>query len=132
MRHDFPATTESRFRGNPPERSLEFAVSILNLVDDLPQGPKGLIVGRQLLRSGTSIGANLHEAGQSLTEADFAHKCGIARKEASETCYWLRLCERTGLLRGNHLGAAIDEADQLARILSSIIKKTQGKRQLNQ
>jgi four helix bundle protein len=120
-------TRDNRFRGDLPERTFEFAVTILQLVDQLPQGPKGWKVTNQLLSSGTSIGANVHEAGQAVTEPDFVHKCGIARKEASETHFWLRLCQRSGLLAGDSLITAINEADQFCRILGTIIKKTQAR-----
>ena len=88
-----------RIKGDLPERSFEFALAVLDAVDELPEGTKGWVVGKQLARSGTSIGANVREAAEALTDSDFAHKCSIARKEASETEYWLMLCERTGLLR---------------------------------
>lgn len=120
-------TRDSRFRGDLPERAFEFAATILQLVDQLPHGPKGWMVTKQLLSSGTSIGANVHEAGQASTEPDFIHKCGIARKEASETHFWLRLCQRSGLLAGDALTATINEVDQLCRILATIIKKTQAR-----
>lgn len=114
-----------RFYGDLPDRAFNFAKLILGLADQLPNGVKGWVVAKQLLRSGTSIGANLQEADQAFTEADFAHKCSIALKEASETLYWLRLCRETNLLVGESALQAISEADELIRILVSIVKKTQ-------
>ena len=122
-----------RIQGDLKERTLEFAVSILRLVDQLPKVTKGWEIGRQLIRSGTSVGANIREADSGYTDADFAHCCNIARKEAGETHYWLQLCERTGLLSGEALAPVLREADELVRILSSIVGATrqhieQGKR----
>jgi four helix bundle protein len=115
----------ARIRGDLRDRSVEFAVSVLSLVDGLPNTAKGWEIGRQMVRSGTAIGANLREADNALTDADFAHKCSIARKEASEIHYWLELCQRTAMLRGEPFDAAIREADELTRILSAIVKRTQ-------
>jgi four helix bundle protein len=78
-------------------------------------------LGRQLLRSATSIGANVEEADAAETRKDFIHKMGIARKEAQETRYWLKLL-RAGLQDGEQLNALMTEADELARILSSIVR----------
>ena len=115
----------SRIQGDLKERTLEFAVAILKLADQFPDGPKGWVIGKQVIRSGTSVGANVREADNALTDAEFAHKCSIARKEAGEAHYWLQLCQRTGLLEGADLAVAAGEADELTRILSSIVKATQ-------
>ncbi len=114
-----------RIQGDLKERTLRFAKAILDVADHLPQKNQGWVVGRQLIRSGTSIGANVHEADHALTEADFAHKCSIARKEASETLYWLELCERAGLIPRDRIGHLAQEADEILRILSTIVKRTQ-------
>jgi four helix bundle protein len=78
-----------------------------------------------LFRSGTSIGANLCEANEALSDAEFVHRCSIARKEASETRYWLRLCRDKELIRSPLLEPALGEADELVRILVAIITRTQ-------
>ncbi|MFQ5490186.1 MAG: four helix bundle protein [Phycisphaerae bacterium] len=114
-----------RIQGDLLERTFELAVAILRLARALPNNAQGWEVGRQLIRSGTSIGANVREADHALTRAEFAHKCSIARKEASETHYWLQLCQRTELLSGQHTVEAITEADELLRILSTVVKRTQ-------
>ena len=98
---------------------------ILSIVRTLPKDAGGGAVARQLARSGTSIGANVHEADVALTDPEFTHSCSIARKEASETLYWLRLCRADGLLVGPSLDAAITEADELLHILSTIVKRTE-------
>lgn len=118
----------ARFQGDLPERSFAFARMILSIVRTLPKDACGGAIGRQLARSGTSIGANVHEADVALTDPEFTHSCSIARKEASETLYWLRLCKADGLLTGAKLDAAITEADELLHILSAIVKKTERQR----
>jgi four helix bundle protein len=115
----------ARIHGDLKERTLRFAESILNMTDQLPNSNKGWVVGRQLIRCGTSVGANLHEADQAISDADFSFKCGIARKEASETQYWLELCRRTGMLSGNRLTHTAKEADEIMRILASMVKRTE-------
>ncbi|MCP4593254.1 MAG: four helix bundle protein [bacterium] len=115
----------ARIRGDLGERTMRFALSVIELVDALPNCTKGWAIGRQLMRSGTSVGANVREADHALTDADFAHKCSIARKEAAETQYWLELSKRAELLSVASLDAALDEADQLTRILGTLVRKTQ-------
>ncbi len=115
----------SRFQGDLPARTFEFAKQIISLVKQLPDGTQGWELGRQLFRSGTSIGANVREADVALTDAEFAYRCSIARKETSETHYWLMLCRDTGLLNGSEIENAITESDEIMRILSVIVKKTQ-------
>jgi four helix bundle protein len=114
-----------RIKGDLGERTMRFALQILKLVDALPNSRKGWEIERQLIRSGTSVGANVREADQAFSEADFAHKCSIAKKEACETEYWLELCKRAELLSGKDLDAALDEADQLTRILAALVRATQ-------
>lgn len=114
-----------RIRGDLCERTMQFALRIIKLADALPNSTKGWEIGRQLMRSGTSVGANVREADHALTDADFAHKCSIARKEASETQYWLELSKRAELLSGASLDVALDEADQLTRILATLVRTTQ-------
>ena len=114
-----------RIQGDLPHRTFEFAVTILKLTDRLPNVAKGWEIGRQLIRCGTSVGANARETDNALTDAEFPHRCSIARKEAGETHYWLELCRRTELLHGQQLQAATGEADELVRILSSVVKATQ-------
>src|SRR5438552_2007463 len=101
-----------RFQGNLPERTFEFAVTILDLVRQIPDGTVGWVVGKQLARSGTSIGANICEANHAFTDAEFAHRCSIARKESSETDYWLRLCHRCDLLSAEQSVPARQEAEE--------------------
>ena len=81
----------------------------------------GRVLGRQLLRSGTSVGANVHEAQGAQSKADFIAKMSISHKEAREAAYWLRLVEEADLIPGKRLLDLRNETDQLIKILSSII-----------
>jgi four helix bundle protein len=114
-----------RIKGDLCERTLQFAISILNLSDSFPHSVKGWEIGKQLIRSGTSVGANVREADHAYTEADFAHRCNVARKEAGEAHYWLDLPRRAELLSGKAVDAALDESDQLTRILGAMVRATQ-------
>ena len=109
-------------RPNVQERSFAFAVRILKLVRALPHDVGGHVVARQLARSGTSVGANIEEAQAAQSKADFARRMNIARAEAKETLYWFRLVAESGILRRARLEPLIAEADELVRILTSIVK----------
>ena len=80
------------------EKSYEFALRTVNLYKFIVAEKKEYVLSRQILRSGTSIGANVEEAGQRQSKADFIHKLSIAQKEAFETSYWLRLLRDTEFL----------------------------------
>ncbi len=81
------------------------------------------MLASQILRSGTSIGANLAEANSGYSKADFAAKCNIALKEARETLYWLRLLLACELVTEERLGSLIGETDEIVAILTTIVKK---------
>ena len=78
--------------------SKQFAVDIVNLCTDIKENRKGNVLLNQILRSGTSIGANIHEAKYAQSRADFISKLEIALKEASETGYWLELLHKTNYI----------------------------------
>jgi len=102
------------------QRTFMFGIRIVKLVDRLPRTLAGTEIGRQLLRAGTSIGANVREADGAETHKDFVHKIGIAGKEAKETHYWLELVNAAVLISDAEVIALIDESDQIARILYAI------------
>ena len=108
----------------PPiqERSFAFAVRVLRLVRALPRDTGGQVVVHQLARSGTSVGANVEEAQASHPKVDFARRINIAWAEAKETLYWLRLLAETEMLPQPRLQPLLTEADELVRILTSIVK----------
>lgn len=85
------------------------------------QGQREYVISKQLLRSATSIGANIAESEASESRADFVHKLSIANKEARETLYWLRLLERSSLVEIESY-IYIDKCDEIIRLLTSIIK----------
>jgi four helix bundle protein len=106
------------------ERSFTFALRILNLCRSLDaETSAARTISKQLLRSGTSIGANIEEAHGSQSRADFTAKLSIACKEARETHYWLRLLTASELVAAPRLQALTDEANQLIAILTTIVKK---------
>ena len=107
------------------ERSFEFAKRIIFLCQKLAQSP-GVprTISNQLLKSGTSVGANIEEAHGSQSKADFTAKMYISCKEARETNYWLRLLIETKMISEKQLANLLDESNQLIAILTSIVKKT--------
>jgi four helix bundle protein len=92
-------------------------------VERLPRNVAGIEIGRQLIGCGTSVGANVEEAHGGESKKDFAHKMSIAKKEARESRYWLRMV-KTALLDDAEVDSLIQEADELVRILATIISKT--------
>lgn len=111
-----------------PERTFQFAVRIVRLCRVLDERPGvSRTLSRQLLRSGTSIGANVEEGQGSQSRADFISKCFIACKEARETLYWLRLLAATEVETPNRLTEIIQECDELVAILTCIIKKARNR-----
>ena len=105
------------------DRTFEFACQILVLYKTLAkQGEEFRVIGRQLLRSGTSIGANLEEASAGQSKADFIAKCSISLKEARETNYWLRLLQRTDVVNKEMIASLLDESRQIVAILTTIVK----------
>ena len=108
-----------------PERTFEFARRVVKLCQVLEQTPGvSRTMANQLLRSGTSIGANVEEGQAGQSRADFVSKLSIACKEARETHYWLRLLLASEIVPEPRLAELLDEADQLIAILTSIIKNT--------
>ena len=107
------------------ERTFELAIRIVKLCQYLDKKP-GVkrILSNQMLRSGTSIGANIQEAQAGQSRADFLSKMSIASKEARETLYWLKLLEKTELISTDRLRHLKQEADEIVRILTSIVKTT--------
>ena len=107
------------------ERSFKFAKRIIFLCQKLEQNSGvAKTVSNQLLRSGTSIGANIEEAHGSQSKADFTAKMYISCKEARETNYWLRLLIETEMIPKKQLTNLLDESSQLIAILTSIVKKS--------
>jgi four helix bundle protein len=107
------------------ERTFAFALEVVRLCQNLCGRPgTARTLGQQLLRSGTSIGANVEEAQAGQSQADFISKYSIALKEARETIYWLRLLDAAGEPLNGSCKNLLKEADEIARILGSIIVNT--------
>jgi four helix bundle protein len=112
-----------------PQRSFEFAKRVVNLCRLLDESPGvSRTLARQILRSGTSIGANIEEAQASQSEADFVSKYSIACKEARQTHCWLRLLSACAFVPENRLEPLLNECHELIAILTTIIKKLRAKK----
>ncbi|MCZ2344276.1 MAG: four helix bundle protein [Bacteroidales bacterium] len=111
-----------------PARTFEFAKRVVRLCQVLDEKPGvGRTLGKQLIRSGTSVGANVEEGQASQSQADFVSKYSIACKEARETLYWLRLLAETELVAPDRLQPLLQECHELIAILTTIIKKIRSK-----
>ena len=106
------------------EKSFKFAVRIVNLYKYLIETKKEFVLSKQLLRSGTSIGANVSEGQFGQTKADFGTKMQIALKEAYETRYWLCLLKETNYLTENEAGSILNDCNELVNMLVSTCKTT--------
>jgi four helix bundle protein len=105
------------------ERTKRFALAVLSVVRQFPRTTDGIEVGRQMLRSAMSVGANYREANRAESKDDFIHKVGLAEKEASETGYWLEICEAAPLGKADTVRALLKEANELLAILITIGRK---------
>lgn len=106
------------------EKTFAFAVEIVKLYKLLCETKKEYILSKQLLRSGTSIGANAREAHNAESKADFIHKLGIAQKEADETLYWLELLFQTEFITNREFDFYSLQAQEIIKIIRSIILTT--------
>ena len=104
-------------------RTKQFALRVIRLFSALPRGPVADVIGKQLLRSGTSVGANFREAHRARSDAEFVCKVGDCLKELEETCYWLELLIDAELISADRLAPLLDECSQLMAILTTIAKK---------
>lgn len=104
------------------DKSFDFAVRVVNLYKFLITEKKEYVMSKQLLRSGTAIGALHREAEQAESKADFIHKLAIAQKECNETIYWLELLEKTDYINTKQFESINNDAVELIKLLTSIIK----------
>ena len=105
------------------ERTFQFAGRVIKLTRPLPRDHAGSVVARQLVRSGTSVGANVEEAQGAHSRKDFARRMNIARTEAREVLYWLRLIAEAGLVGAERMAGITQEAEEILRILVATMKK---------
>ncbi len=106
------------------EKSFDFSVRIVNLYKHLTSNKQEYVMSKQLLRSGTSIGANICEAEQAQSTSDFIAKLQISLKESCESDYWLRLLHRTEYLTETEYKSIIADCRELTKLLTSIVKST--------
>ena len=106
------------------DKSFRFAIRIVNLYRYMCQEQKEYVLSKQVLRSGTSIGANIAEAQQAQSRADFISKLSIALKETSETKYWLRLLKATGYIDDSISRSIYADCVELEKLLVTILKST--------
>ena len=108
-------------------KSFDFALRTIKLSRFLVQEKQEFVLAKQVLRSGTSIGANVEEANQGQSRKDFVHKLGIALKEATETNYWLRLLRESEILETPLANSLIDDCEQIQKMLTAAIKTTKAR-----
>jgi len=109
-------------------KSLDFAVRVVNLYKYLIKEKSEFVLSKQLLRSGTSIGANIRESISAESTADFIHKMAIAQKECDESLYWLELLQRTDYLTETEYNSIICDCTELKKLLVSIVLTTKQKK----
>ena len=109
------------------ERTLAFAVAVVGLVSAFPRTDVGTVVGRLLLKAGTSIGANYREANRAESREDFVHKSAVVLKECAETEYWLELGARIDLGGVTERNSLLLEARELLAIFTTINRRAKGR-----
>jgi len=114
------------------KRTKQFALRIMKLVAALPKSIEGRVVGNQLIRSGTSVGANYRSACKGRSKAEFIAKLGIVEEEADESAYWMELIIEGDLLKEELVQPLLDEANEIAAIMAaSRITASKGTRKEN-
>ena len=106
------------------ERTKKIALKNIQPVASLPRTRQADIIGRQLLKAGTSVGANYREANRARSKAEFRAKIGIVEQESDESLYWLELLKESGIAKGKLLEELLVEADELVAIFTTIGKKS--------
>ncbi len=104
------------------EKSYQFALRIVKLYQFIAQEKREFVLSKQVLRSGTSIGANIEEAGHAQSKTDFVHKLSIAQKEAAETNYWLRILRDSQFITEKQAESVLSDCEEIQKLLTSSIK----------
>ncbi|MBA2735993.1 MAG: four helix bundle protein [Pyrinomonadaceae bacterium] len=104
------------------DKSYQFALRVIKLYKYIAAEKKEYVLSKQILRSGTSIGANIEEANQAQSKVDFIHKLSIAQKEAFETDYWLRLLRDSEYLTEAQADSLLNDCRELQKLLTTSIK----------
>ena len=111
-------------KGDLRERTKTFALRVVRMFPSLPKTTEAQVLGKQVLRSGTSIGANYREAFRGRSKAEFIAKCGDCLREIEETAYWLELLVDAGIVSTDKLAPLRQECDELTAIFVTIIKRS--------
>ena len=106
------------------ERTKRYALNIIKLVASLPNIREANLIGTQLLKAGTSVGANYREANRARSKAEFRAKIGIVEQESDESLYWLEILKESGIASGNLLEELLVEADELVAIFTTIGRRS--------
>jgi four helix bundle protein len=109
------------------QRTKQFSLEVIRFLESLPKNYLGEALGKQLVKSGTSIGANYREANRAVSKADFIHKLAIAEKEASETMYWLELMLEAGIGGKQEALRLMQEAKELLAIFTAAGRTSKGR-----
>lgn len=109
------------------QRTREFALRIIRLYTALPKTTEAQVIGKQILRSGTSVGAHYREGTRARSTAEFVSKLGGGQQELEETCYWLELLRDAEIFEAAKLADLENEADELGKIFTTCIKNATGK-----
>ena len=108
------------------DRTYTFALNVIKLVNLLPKSTSGAVISNQIMKAGTSIGANVEEAQGASSKKDFTNKMSISKKEARETRYWLRLIKDSGTLKVALVEDLLNECNSILKILTAIVKTSKG------
>jgi four helix bundle protein len=106
------------------QRTKEFGLRLLRMFSRLPKRTEAQVLGKQILRSGTSVGANYREAYRARSKSEFIAKCGDSLRELEETAYWLELLVEAGIVHSETVGALARECDELIAIFVTILKRS--------
>jgi four helix bundle protein len=106
------------------QKSFDFAVNIVRLFQGLVKDHKEYVLSKQILRSGTSVGANIEEAIGGISKRDFIAKLQISYKECRETLYWIKLLKATGYIENEMSGKLKNDAEEIIRIIVAILKSS--------
>ena len=109
---------------NLRQRTKEFGLRVVRMFSQLPKTTEAQVLGKQILRSGTSVGANYREAYRARSKSEFIAKCGDSLRELEETAYWLELLVEAKIVSPEKFGALVRECDELIAIFVTILKRS--------
>jgi four helix bundle protein len=109
------------------KRTKQIGLEVIKLIDELPDRPSAWVIAKQILRSGTSIGANYRAACRAKSSANFTHKLKIVEEESDETLYWLEMLEESGLVTPKRIAILRKETNEILSIVVSSIKTLRAK-----